>query len=161
MTRIEQIADFLRFSLISPELLLVVVTSALWIACPSPFEFAGRLLLDSNAALLNVQITWPISGFAAACTLVPKVLFPASSNRVLVSWPDYVKLKNRAIFAVFVAFVGLVGSIALAILAKHIRPSLLALLTAICGGSILLSAATLALAAISVRQIVENLQDPK
>jgi hypothetical protein len=154
-----KLSDVIRFVIISPETLSVLASIAAWAFYPSAFTALGGAITEREAIATHTLISAPVGLTGLALTLTWQILFPGARNRALVDWPDYPKLKARVIFGLLLLLAGLILSLSVFVFSNHLRPDLvgLGMLVVLAVGLVVVG--SFALAAISIREILETLDD--
>lgn len=147
--------EFLRAVFISPEMVaggLPFVISFYW---PEPATFVGQQFAsDAKWALATATI--PLGLFATTYGFGTDILSPSGAKKVLLSWPEYWKLKMRVVVALGLCLFGFVGGMLGVYLVLH--QNLVWGATIIVAG-MLLSASALASVALAKWAIREILPD--
>ena len=94
--------DILRFTFISPELLATLACLAVKIYLPTVFDTLGKAFSQETGLALPLCLAvWALVGYAA--TLARSLLVPTDeSAKVLAKWPDYSKLRHRAMATILI-----------------------------------------------------------
>lgn len=150
-----KLIEFLRAVCISPELVaagLPFVISFYW---PEPATFVGQQLAsDAKWALTTATI--PLALLATTYAFGTDILSPSGAKKVLLSWPEYWKLKMRVLVALGFCLVGFVGGMLGVYLVLHQNLVWGATITV---AGLLLSASALASVALAKWAIREILPD--
>lgn len=91
-----RLVDILRFVVISPEILVFAIVTLLSIGIPSLFE--GVISIVHNNLSCGVTgAAAPVAMLVWGWTQCWELLSPTEAQRVLLDWPDYPMLRDRAI----------------------------------------------------------------
>ena len=117
----KRLLDILRFTLISPESLVVFIVLALW------FFDCRYLIMLAEQIVKNDEIwkylpTLPFVFSAAIFKMSDKLRAPLEnhSNRELYEWPGYKKLVDRVVVSLLISIVCCVLSLIIWFFSKHI-----------------------------------------
>lgn len=146
--------DLLRFIVISPELAIALVPLAAYIYAPWLADVLVRPMKDGLAFGLAAAAL-PLGMLAFNYREGFELISPSGGRKALLEWPDYPMLKARLIAAFVWCIAGsLAGVIAVWMVATDTRPRLGA--TVLIAGIFVsaASAATVALARITAREIL-------
>jgi hypothetical protein len=149
--------EFLKALIISPELVAALIIIGISIFQPNWVEAVGNKV-KSDQEIWKFLPAIPFAILAWAISQSKDILFPSasSSNRLLLDWPYYWKLKIRVIVSMFLILLCVFASLAIWIF-KDEASSLV--IGSVFGISTMVScvvACTLWLATINIRQIVEK-----
>ena len=146
--------DFLRFTFVSPELLLLITPLAIYTYEPSWANMLVKPMADGVGwGLTAAGISVGMLGFCYKEGF--DLLSLSGARKVLIEWPDYPKLKARVLAAFVWCLIGTVSCIgATWMVAKVVQPLLG--VTIMIGGLLSAAAATatIALARFSLRELL-------
>lgn len=149
------IIEFLRAVFISPEILAGSLPFAISLYWSEPATFAAQQLASDTKWAFGIAVI-PLTLLAAIYSFGSDILSPSGVKRVLLSWPDYWKLKVRIVVAMGFCFLGFILVLCGAYMVLHQNP-VWGAATAISG--LLTSASALASVALAKWRIREILPD--
>lgn len=154
----ERALDVLRFVVISPELFAVLACLAVRVYLPGIFEAVGRAVgQEAGIAFPLCLAMWALTGYSVK--LAKDLLAPTDEGaKVLAKWPDYAKLRNRAMATILICAACALVIGAAMLLRASIPPLPLGLLIVICVAEGLISTATLLNATFQVRYLIDSEQ---
>lgn len=96
-----KLIETIRILLISPECLLLLLATAIYIYYPAPFIDIGNQFRNNNEVWKFIP-TIPLTICGFSIQYAWKILFPKEneSNHLLLTWPNYWKLKLRVLSSV-------------------------------------------------------------
>ena len=94
----KHLLDYLRFVLISPELLVALLIAAAAVIRPDLFVFFSQFVLSTDATIVVALVGVPIFLLAASYKIGDMILTSAAKNG-LVKWDGYWRLKHRVYFS--------------------------------------------------------------
>ena len=148
--------DVLRFTFISPELLATLASLAAKIYLPTLFDTLGKALnQETGLALPLCLAVWALAGYAA--TLARNLLVPTDeSAKVLAKWPDYPKLRHRAMATILICS-GCALAVGVGLLLKtSFSPARLAFLLVVGILDALISTGSLLNATFQIRYLIDS-----
>jgi hypothetical protein len=106
--------DVVRLYFISPEVLVLLLSCAALIVFPKPMVFLGSEIVREGSVVQYVALL-PAALLAVSFGLSKDSLRPLEGerNRVLYEWPDYWRLKFRALAALLFCLAASFGGLAL------------------------------------------------
>jgi hypothetical protein len=118
--------DIFRLYVISPEALVIALSGAMVILYPGPAAFFGSEV-SREGSLLQYIALLPIALLSVTFKLSKELLKPldGANNRTLYEWPDYWRLKNRALAAIFFCLISSAGALGLWVFKTHLHHRLL------------------------------------
>jgi hypothetical protein len=121
-----KLADILRVYVISPELLVIALSGAVVLLYPEPVALFGSEVSRENSVLQYIALL-PIVLLGVAFKLSNDILKPldGANNRILYEWPDYWRLKHRAIATILFCLAASAGALGLWVFKTHLHPRLL------------------------------------
>lgn len=157
MNSIKQLLDFLRFILISPETLILLVI----IVCSHYFPSYFVIIGSSVKKYSDVWRWMPgIPGFCAAVSykLYWKILTPLdnSNTKALYEWPEYWKLKHRVVATLIICVMITIASIIIWFFSDNFSDYSLGIIFASLVAVPVVSLLCELLAAIRVRELLDR-----
>jgi hypothetical protein len=152
-----QILEFLRVIIISPEIIIILSIIATSVYYPNIFTLIG-FKVKSDQELWKFLPAIPLTIFAWAIAQAKDILFPSgsSSNRILLDWPEYWKLKIRVIISLLLILLSVFASLIVWIF--KIEVPAVAIGAVFCGSVAIsvITACCLWLAFVNIKQIVDK-----
>ncbi len=148
--------DIIRIIFVSPELLMIIVITILYVEFQSYFLMVGEKLL-SNESWLKYIPTIPGMLLMFSVKYSWKILKPSGeTNKILYEWKDYWRLKYRVIISIGICFLCTCLSFYNWIFIGDSSKALFALLTAISIVVALIVVGTLLLAAFRINELMSR-----
>lgn len=148
--------EFLRALIVSPEILCTLIILVLAKYEPTLMAAVGDKV-KSDQEIWKFLPAIPFAVLAWALPQSKEILFPSkSSNRLLLDWPDYWKLKTRVIVSLLLILICIVASLAIYFFKTEASALVIG---SIFGISTIVSvsvACSLWLAGVTVRQMMEE-----
>lgn len=94
-----RLIDIIRSVLISPEMPCLLLPIGIWTYWPGPFEFVTTQISADFKWGIGAALV-PAGFFASSYNLGTDLLSPHGARKVLLEWPGYWMIKNRAVIAV-------------------------------------------------------------
>ncbi len=110
-----KLLDFIRFLIVSPEVIVGLAVYLLFVIKPDIFKFISAHLFIANmewtdyAKLLGI----PLTSLGLTYTFGESILNPQDrdNRKSLKEWPDYWMLKNRIYYSLVISIIALIGSL--------------------------------------------------
>ncbi len=121
-----RLLDIARVYLVSPEFAVLVLSCAVLVFYPKPVTFFGSEIIRQGSVLQYIALL-PIGLLITSYRLSKDILGPleGEKNRVLYEWPNYWRLKVRALAALFFCLGAAITGVILWVFKTHIPPGLL------------------------------------
>jgi len=152
----KRLLDIIRFSIISPEFVVLLLIIVLNYYFPNIFEFVGSKL-KSNDEIWKYIPTLPLLFCGLTFKFSSKLTTPLenSSNKPLYEWGAFHKINDRVVASYLICILSCIAAFAIWLLVNELESNIL--------GCILLGAITISgltafqvfLAAQKIRQVVE------
>jgi len=152
-----KILDIVRLFLISPEFFVLVLFWDLFSLYPKPMILLGSEIVREGSMVQYIALL-PVALLTMAYSLSKDALRPldGDKNRLLYEWPEYWRLKFRALAALFFCLVASAGSIGLWVFKMLLAPSLLGVGFAAAVVLALVSTTSLYLGYLRLREILQG-----
>lgn len=152
-----RLLDIARVYLISPEFTVLVLSCAVLVFYPQAMILFGSEIVREGSVLQYIALL-PIGLLTASYTLSKDMLRPleGDKNRVLYEWPDYWRLKLRALTALLFCLGGAITGVALWVFKTRIPPCLLGTGFVAATMVALVSTITLFLGYLRLREILQG-----
>jgi hypothetical protein len=126
LTAARKSLDVVRLYFISPEFLVFLLSCAALVVFPKPMALLGSEVVREGSVVQYVALL-PVALLAVSFGLSKDCLRPLEGerNRVLYEWPDYWRLKLRALAALLVCLAASFSGLALWIFKTRLPSSLL------------------------------------
>jgi hypothetical protein len=104
-----RLAEIARATVLSPELLVLLSTYLVYFFWPRWFMLLGLKLQRADAGVLVTVVGAPVAATGLTWVTSKDLLHPSDSQRtILVEWPDYWRLRVRALLGLAWGVVGTV-----------------------------------------------------
>lgn len=147
--------DILRFTVISPEVVVILIVCVLFSYYPSWFTLIGEKLKLNNEIATGLLLS-PLAALAWTFKESKLILLPQDDNKILLNWEDYPLLRNRVFFGLGLLVVCLISSIVTLLIKEDLSPEYYAFTFLLIFGVLGVVVVTHSLAAVSIRQILEK-----
>ena len=147
--------DILRFTVISPEVAVILIVCALFSYCPSWFTIIGEKLKLNNEISTGLFLS-PLAALAWTFKESKLILLPQDDNKILLNWEDYPMVRNRVFLGLGLLVVCVISSIVTLLIKEDLSTEYYALTFLLIFGVLGVVVVTHSLAAVSIRQILEK-----
>jgi len=151
------VIELLRIVVISPELLLVLVILGLAEYYPLPLSKIGSKI-KTDQELWKYLPVIPTTILVWALAQTKDILFPhgSSSNRELLDWPLYWKLKLRVVVSLSIIMLSIISSLAVWFFKNEVSDLRIGVVFCISALVSVIVAVTIWLAVVMIRQITDK-----
>ena len=153
----KRLLDILRYVILSPELVISLITCVIFEYERSWFTSLGERFY-SNSEVTNGLLLGSLITLGWTFKESKSILFPKEENKIILGWKDYPMLKGRVYFGLILLLGCVVSSITLVFIRNDIPRGyfgLAVVITLLVLGTVVV---THAMASISVRHILESEQ---
>lgn len=150
-------SDVLRLYIISPEVLVIVLSWGAFVLCPQPMAFLGSTIAREGSVIQYIALL-PLALLAVAYALSKEALRPLDgvNNRVLYEWPGYWRLKYRVLATFLFCLIASIGGLGLWVFKTQLPTRLLGAGLVAAVALALVSAASLYLGYLRLREILQG-----